>query len=89
MSRLNSVNACYQSMQKISSSIFLFKNKKTINYTVFIVCLHVKLDLTVREKHRLRMFENRLLRKLFGPKRDVVTRECRQLHKKELDDLYC
>ena len=37
-------------------------------------------------KHRLRMFENRLLRKLFGPKRDVVTWEWRKLHNKELDE---
>ena len=34
------------------------------------------------------MFENRALRRIFGPKRDVVTREWRNLHHKELDDLY-
>jgi hypothetical protein len=37
--------------------------------------------------HRLRVFENRVLR-IFGPKRDEVTREWRRLHNKELDDLY-
>jgi hypothetical protein len=42
-------------------------------YLCLMFCMHVKLGLTMRDKHRLRMFENRLLRKLFGPKRDVVT----------------
>jgi hypothetical protein len=35
------------------------------------------------------MFENRVLRKLFGPKKDEVTKEWRKLHKDELNDLYC
>jgi hypothetical protein len=39
-------------------------------------------------EHRLRVFENRLLRKIFGPKRDEVTGEWRKLHNKELRDLY-
>ena len=34
------------------------------------------------------MFENRVLRRIFGPKRDEVTRECRKLHNEELNDLY-
>ena len=42
---------------------------------------------TLREEHRLRVFENRVLR-IFGPKRDEVTREWRQLHNEELNDLY-
>jgi hypothetical protein len=42
----------------------------------------------LREEHRLRMFENRVLRKLFGPKRDEVTGEWRKLHNKKLNDLY-
>jgi hypothetical protein len=45
--------------------------------------------LTLREEHRLRVFENRVLRKLFGPKRDEVTAEGRKLHNEELRDLYC
>jgi hypothetical protein len=36
-------------------------------------------SLTLREEHRLRVFENRVLRRIFGPKRDEVTRECRKL----------
>ena len=39
---------------------------------------------TLREERRLRVFENRVLRRIFGPKRDEVTGECRRLHKEEL-----
>jgi hypothetical protein len=45
-------------------------------------------SLTLREEHRLRMFENRVLRRIFGPKRDEVTGEWRKLHNEELQDLY-
>jgi len=45
-------------------------------------------SLTWREERRLRVFENRVLRKVFGPKRDDVTREWRKLHNEELNDLY-
>jgi len=44
-------------------------------------------SLTVREERRLRLFENRALR-IFGPKRDEMTGECRKLHNEELNDLY-
>ena len=44
-------------------------------------------SLTLREEHRLRVFESRVLR-VFGPKRDEVTGEWRKLHKEELNDLY-
>jgi len=40
------------------------------------------------EECRLRVFESRVLRKLFGPKRDEVTEEWRKLHSEELNDLY-
>jgi hypothetical protein len=45
-------------------------------------------SLTLREEHRLRVFENRVLRRIFGPKRDEVTGEWRKLHNEELLDLY-
>jgi hypothetical protein len=45
-------------------------------------------SLTVKEEHRLRVFENRVLRRIFGSKRDEVTGEWRILHNKELRDLY-
>jgi hypothetical protein len=44
--------------------------------------------LTLRDEHRLRVFENRVLRRIIGPKRDEVTGEWRKLHKEELRDLY-
>ena len=45
-------------------------------------------SLTLREQRRLRVFENRVLRRVFGPKRDEVTGEWRKLHNEELIDLY-
>jgi hypothetical protein len=45
-------------------------------------------SLTLREERRPRVFENRVLRRIFGPKRGEVTREGRKLHNKELNDLY-
>jgi len=43
----------------------------------------------LREERRLRLFGNRVLRKIFGPKRDEVTVEWRKLHSEELNDVYC
>jgi hypothetical protein len=45
-------------------------------------------SLTLRKEHRLRVFENRVLRRILGPKRDEVMGEWRKLHKEELHDLY-
>jgi len=42
----------------------------------------------LREEGRLGVFENRVLRRIFGPKRDEVTREWRKLHNEELNDMY-
>ena len=46
-------------------------------------------SLTLREERRLRVFENSLLRRIWGPKRDKVTEEWRKLHNEELNGLYC
>jgi hypothetical protein len=46
------------------------------------------LPLSLREEHRLRVFENRVLRRIFGPKRDEVTGDWRKLHNEELHNLY-
>jgi hypothetical protein len=43
----------------------------------------------LREERRLRVFENRVLRRIFGPDRDEVTGEWRKLHNEKLNDLYC
>jgi hypothetical protein len=45
-------------------------------------------SLTLREEHRLRVFENRVLRRISGPKRDQVTGDWRKLHNEELHNLY-
>ena len=69
---------------------------KNIDIKIFrIIILPVLLcgcetwSLTFREEHRVRVFENRMLRRTFGPKRDEVTGEWRKLYNKELNDLYC
>jgi hypothetical protein len=46
-------------------------------------------SLILRKERRLRVFENRVLRRIFGPKRDEVTGEWRKLYNEELNDLYC
>ena len=45
-------------------------------------------SLTIREERKLKVFENRVLRRIFGPKRDAVTGEWRKLYSGELNDLY-
>jgi len=45
-------------------------------------------SLTLKEKRRLKVFQNRVLRRIFGPKRDEVIGEWRKLHNEELNDLY-
>ena len=45
-------------------------------------------SLTLREEHRLRVFENRVLRRILGPKRDGAARQRRKLHNEGLNDLY-
>jgi len=46
-------------------------------------------SLTLQEETKLRMFENMVLRRIFGPRRDDVTGEWRRSHNEELNDLYC
>jgi hypothetical protein len=48
----------------------------------------MKLGLILREEYRLRVFENLVLRSIFGPKRDVVTGGWKKLHNEELHNLY-
>jgi hypothetical protein len=78
-SRLNSGNACYRSVQSLLSSRLLSKNVKVKIYKTiilpFVLYVCETWSLTLREEHRLRVFENRVLRSLFGPKRDEVTGE--------------
>jgi hypothetical protein len=75
--RLNYGNACYHSVQNLLSSQFVSKNLKIIIYKTIILPMVMywceTWSLTLREEHRLRMFENRVLRRISGPKRDAVT----------------
>jgi len=91
-SRLKSGNACYHSVQNILSSSLLSKNLKIKIYRTIILPAVLygcgTWSLTMREECRLRVLENRVLRRIFGPKRDEVTREWRKLHNEELDDVY-
>jgi hypothetical protein len=85
-------NVCNHSVQNLLSSRLLSKNTK------IRVCRSIILpfvlygcetwSLTLREEQRLRVFENRVLRRIFGPKTDELTEEWRRLHNEELNDLY-
>ena len=76
-SRFKSGNACYNSVQNLLSSSLLSKNLKINIYRtiILLVLLHgcKTLSLKLREEHKLRVFENRVLRRIFGPKKDEVT----------------
>jgi hypothetical protein len=54
----------------------------------FVLCGCETWSLTLEEEHRLRVFENWVLRRIFGPKRDEVMGEWQKLHNKELHNLY-
>jgi hypothetical protein len=69
--RLNSGNACYHSVQNLLTSCLLLKNIKigifkNINLSVVVYGCETKL----REEHKLRVFENKVLRRIFGSERD-------------------
>jgi len=85
-------NACYHSVQNILSSSLLSNNIGVMKYITIILPVVLygceTWSLTFREECRLRVFENRMLRRIFGPKRDEVIRELRKLHNEELNDLY-
>jgi len=77
-SRLKLGNVCYYSVQNLLSSSLLSKTLKIKIYTSRTIILPVVLygcetwSLTLREESRLRVFENRVLRRVFGPKRDEI-----------------
>ncbi|KAJ4434421.1 hypothetical protein ANN_22983 [Periplaneta americana] len=86
--RINMGNACYYSVEKLLSSSLLSKNLKVRIYKTVILPVVLygceTWTLTLREEHKLRVFENKVLRKIFGAKRDEVTGEWRKLHNTEL-----
>jgi hypothetical protein len=74
------------------SSRLLSRNVKVKIYTTIILPVVLygceTWSLKLREEHRLRVFENGVLRRMFGPKRDEVTGEWRKLHNEELHNFY-
>jgi len=91
-SRLKSGNACYHSVQNLLSSNLLSQNLKIKIYRTIILPVVLygceTWSLTLREERRLRVFENRVLRRICGPRRDEATGEWRKLHNEELNNLY-
>jgi hypothetical protein len=85
--KLISGNACYHSVQNLLSSRLLSKNLKIRIYKTIILPVALygceTWPMTLREEHRLRVFENRVLRRIFGP-----TGKWGKLHNEELRDLY-
>jgi len=79
-------------VQNLLSSSRLSKNLKIKIYRTIILPVVLygweTWSLTLREERRLRVLENRVLRRIFGPKMDEVTREWRKLNNEELYDLY-
>ena len=86
-------NACYHSVQNLLSFSLLSKNLKINIYRNIILPIVLygceTWSLTLREERRLRVFEDRVLWGIFGPKRDEVTGEWRKLRIEELNGLYC
>jgi len=80
-------------VQNLLSFSLVSKNLKIKIYSTIILPVVLyrceTWSLTVREERRLRVFENRVLRGIFGAKGDEVTGEGRKLHNEELNDLYC
>jgi len=83
-SSLKSGNTCYHSVQNLLYSRLLSKNLKIKIYRTVILPVVLygceTWSLTLREERKLRVFENRVLRRIFGPRRDEVTAEWRRLH---------
>ena len=92
MSRLKSANDCYYSVQNLLFSILLSKNVNIKIYRTIIlpVVLHgcETWSLTLREESRMRVFENMILRNIFGPKSIEVREEWRRLHNEQPYVLY-
>ena len=85
-------HACYHSAQNLLSSSLLSKILKIQIYRTIILPVVLygceAWSLTLREERKLRVFENMVLRRIFGSRRDEVTGEWRRMHNEELNDLY-
>jgi hypothetical protein len=90
--RLILSNTCYHSMENVLSSCLLSKNVKIRKYKIIILPVILNgcetSSVSLKEGHRLREYENGLLRRIFGPRRDEVAGGWRKLHDEELHNLY-
>ena len=90
--RLKSGNACYYSVTNLLSSSLLSKTLEMKIYRTIILPVvlygYETWSLTLREERRPRVFENRVMRRVFGPKRDEVTVEWGKSHNEEISDIY-
>jgi hypothetical protein len=77
---------CYHAVQNLLSCTLLSKNVNTKIFRILPVVLYgcETWSLTSKEERRLRVSENRVLRRIFGPKRDEITEEWRKVHKRSL-----
>jgi hypothetical protein len=79
-------------MQNLLSATLLSKNAIVRVYRTIILAVVLygceNWSLTLREEQRLRVFENRVVRRIFGPKRDEATADWRRLHNERRNDLY-
>jgi hypothetical protein len=91
-SRLNPGNVCYHFVQSLLPSCLLSRNVKVKIYKTIIIPAVLygceTRSLTLREQHRLRVFENRVLMGILGPKRNEVMGEWRKMYNGELHNLY-
>jgi hypothetical protein len=91
-SRSTSGNACYNSVQHLLSSSLLSKNIKSKIYRAIILPVILyeceTWSIILKDERRLRLSENRVLRRIYGVKRGELKGEWRKLHNEELNDLY-
>ena len=91
-STLQSGNACCHSVKNLLTSSMLSKiiNIKTLRTVIlsFILYWYENWSLTLKEEHLLRVFQNKVLRRIFGPKRDKVAGEWRELYNEKLNEMY-
>jgi hypothetical protein len=91
-STINSGNACCHSLQSLFPSRLLSRKVKVKTYETIILPVVLygceTWSVTLREEHRLRVFENRVLKRISGPQRDEVTAQSRKLHNRKLHNLH-
>jgi len=88
----NILNPKIYTVQYCFKIYFIFVLVSTIYRTIILPVVLYGCEawsLTLREERKLRVFQNMVLRRIFGPRREEVTGEWRKLHNEELNDLYC